>query len=171
MKILVFSDSHGAPSYIRAAMKAHRDADAAVFLGDGAADAASVFADFPAVPHCILRGNCDSALALRAHGLDAEEEVVLNFGGVRFLCLHGHTRGAKSGYGRMILRAAEVEADAVLFGHTHMPENDYTHSPADPSRRILLFNPGSVGLSYNHTYGVINIVGGMISAGHGRADV
>ena len=169
MKILIFSDSHGAPSYIRTAMAAHRDAEAAVFLGDGAADAADVFADFPAVPHCILRGNCDSSLSLSARGLDAAEETVLDFGGLRFFCLHGHTRGAKSGCGRMLLRASELHADAVFFGHTHIPENDWAHDPADPSRRILFFNPGSIGMSYDHSYGVLHIVNGMISAGHGRA--
>ena len=170
MKILVFSDCHGLPAYIRGGMQAHPDADAAVFLGDGAADAVSVFREFPHVPHCALAGNCDSRLSLSAHGLDLAEEAVLDFGGRKFFCLHGHTRGAKSGYGRMLLRASEVGADAVLFGHTHLPVCEYEPDPAQLSRRILFFNPGSVGLSYDHTYGVIYVVNGGISAAHGKAE-
>ena len=169
MKILVFSDCHGFPQYIRRALIDHPDAEAAVFLGDGAVDAEAVFRAFPHLARCILPGNCDSSLSLFAHGLILPEEAVLDFGGKRFFCLHGHTRGAKSGYGRMVLRASEVEADAILFGHTHLPICEYTEDPGNLTRRILLFNPGSVGLSNNHTYGVIHVVNGVISAAHGKA--
>lgn len=170
MKILVFSDCHGCPGYIRAAMRVHPDCEAAVFLGDGASDAESVLAEFPNVARCVLSGNCDSKIALLAHGLAPVEETVLEFGGLRFFCLHGHTRGVKSGYERVLWRAAEVGADAVLFGHTHVPLCEYERNPGKPSQRILLFNPGSIGLSYHHPYGVIHVVGGVISAGHGHVE-
>ena len=171
MKFLVFSDSHGSAHPIRKALFAHPDAEAAVFLGDGAGEAAEVFRDFPHLAHCILPGNCDSSVSLAAHGLNGAEETVLDFGGKRFFCLHGHTRGAKSGYGRMLLRASELQADAVLFGHTHIPVCETDTDPGDPARRILLFNPGSVGMGYSHPYGVIYVVNGVISAHHGKADV
>lgn len=169
MKILVFSDCHGFPKYIRQALTDHPNADAAVFLGDGAVDADAVFREFPRVIPCVLPGNCDSSLSLSAHGLNLPDEAVLDFGGKKFFCLHGHTRGAKSGYGRMILRASEVQADVILFGHTHLPICEYAEDPGNLTRRILLFNPGSVGLSNNHTYGVIHVVNGVISAAHGKA--
>ena len=35
MKLLVFSDSHGMPLYMRETLEKHRDADAVIFLGDG----------------------------------------------------------------------------------------------------------------------------------------
>lgn len=167
MKILVFSDSHGRESYLRDALNAHPDADAAVFLGDGAADAADVFASYPALPHRILAGNCDSRLALSAAGIPAEAEALLNFGGLRFWALHGHTEHVKSGYDRLIARASEMKADAVLFGHTHIPENSFVQDALTPARRILLFNPGSIGLSFSHSYGVIHVVNAQISAAHG----
>ena len=169
MKILVFSDSHGSSAPLRAALEAHRDAEAAVFLGDGAAEAWDVLADYPHLARCILAGNCDSHIALAARGADLGEECVLDLGGKRFFCLHGHTRGVKMGMERALYRASEVEADGILFGHTHIALNEYAPDPACPSRRILLFNPGSVGRSLRHTYGVIHVVNGAISAGHGQA--
>lgn len=170
MKILVFSDSHGAPHYIRAALRQHGEsADAVIFLGDGALDANTVFREFPDIPAYILRGNCDSALRLAACGIDAPEEEVISLGGVRFLALHGHTVHVKSGFGHAILHAAEKQADVLLFGHTHIPENRSVVYPDDPEHRLLLFNPGSVGMSQNHSYGVIHAIDGRISAGHGSA--
>lgn len=167
MKILVFSDSHGHAEYLRAALAAHRTADAAVFLGDGASDAAAAFSDFPHIPHCILAGNCDSRLALSAAGIDAQQQALLNFGGLRFLALHGHTAHVKSGYGGLLRLASDSGADAVLFGHTHIPENSFIPAPSGLERRLLLFNPGSIGLSDSHSYGVIHVVDGQISAAHG----
>ena len=35
MKLLVFSDSHGMPLYMRETLEKHRDVDAVIFLGDG----------------------------------------------------------------------------------------------------------------------------------------
>ena len=148
----------------------HRPAaDAVVFLGDGVLDAAAVWEEYPDIPAYMVRGNCDSALRLIANGIDAPEEDVITLGGLRFLILHGHTAGAKSGYGQMLLLAEKHRADGVLFGHTHMPESRSVPAPGDPDRRIFLFNPGSVGMSKDHSYGVIHIVDGLISAGHGSA--
>ena len=170
MKILVFSDSHGAPAYIRDALRQHGgQADALIFLGDGVLDAAAVFSEYPHIPAYLVRGNCDSALRIAAGGIDAPEEDAIFLGGLRFLILHGHTAGAKSGYGQMLLLAEKRGADGVLFGHTHMPESRSVPAPGDPDRRIFLFNPGSVGMSQDHSYGVIHIVDGLISAGHGSA--
>lgn len=170
MKILVFSDSHGAGHYIRAAIRSHEgQADALVFLGDGAADAHAVFREFPDIPSYIVRGNCDSALRLSAEGIDAPEEEILYVGGLRFLALHGHTAHVKSGYGQVLLHASKMQVDGVLFGHTHIPENRSVPDPKNPESRILLFNPGSVGMSREHSFGVIHIVDGKISAGHGHA--
>ena len=169
MKILVFSDSHGHSAPMRAAIEAHKDAEAVVFLGDGAAEAWDILGDYPALARCILSGNCDSRLALAARGADTSEECVLDFGGKRFFCLHGHTRDVKWGMDRALYRASELQADVILFGHTHIALNEYAQDPAHPARKILLFNPGSVGKSLRHTYGVIHVLNGAISASHGQA--
>ena len=145
MKILVFSDSHGAPSYIRTAIRQHGgQADALLFLGDGVLDADAVFGEYPDILSYTVRGNCDSALRLAADGIDAPEEMVITLGGLRFLLLHGHTAGAKSGYGQMLLLAKKHGVDGILFGHTHMPESRSVPSPGDPGKNVFFFNPGSV---------------------------
>ena len=82
MKILVFSDSHGSPSYIRTALRQHGgQADALLFLGDGVLDAVTVFSEYPDILSYTVRGNCDSALRLAAGGIDAPEEEVISLGG------------------------------------------------------------------------------------------
>lgn len=167
MKILVFSDSHGHAEYLTAALGAHPDADAAVFLGDGIPDAKAAFSARPQLSHCILAGNCDFRSALAPQGIPQETEALLDFGGLRFWALHGHTEHVKLGYDRLLARAAEKRADAILFGHTHIPENSFVQDPLLPSRKILLFNPGSIGLSFSHSYGVIHVYNGQISASHG----
>ena len=168
MKILVFSDSHGGAAYIREALAAHRGStDIVYFLGDGIRDITDVLADFPEIPRVIVSGNCDSALALAACGTDAPAEDVRTVDGLRVLAMHGHTARVKWGYDPLIYRASEVQADIVLFGHTHIPENRFVNDPNGTARRILLFNPGSVGTGMTHSYGVIYVVGGQISADHG----
>ena len=138
MKILVFSDSHGSPSYIRTALRQHGgQADALLFLGDGVLDAVTVFSEYPDILSYTVRGNCDSPLRLAAGGIDAPEEEVITLGGLRFLILHGHTAGVKSGYGQMLLLAQKHGVDGILFGHTHVPDLG-----ADGPRLIL--NPGSL---------------------------
>jgi len=170
MKILVFSDSHGGPAYIRAALNAHRgDTDAVYFLGDGIRDIAEVMQDYPGLPFIVTAGNCDSAAAVAASGIAAEAEDVRTLDGVKILALHGHTVDVKFSYDRLLYRATEVGADLVLFGHTHIQENRSENAVFGTARRIHLFNPGSVGTGFLHSYGVIYVIGGRISADHGRA--
>ncbi len=170
MKILVFSDSHGNPAYIRAALRAHSGtADLLYFLGDGIRDIADVLKDFPEIPRVIVSGNNDSALAAAAAGIDAPAEDIRTMDGVKILALHGHNARVKWGNDALIYHASEVGADLVLFGHTHIPENITVNAPFGNARRIHLFNPGSVGLSMDHPYGVIYVIGGRISADHGTA--
>ncbi len=172
MKILVFSDSHGSPDYIRAALRAHGGtADLLYFLGDGVRDIAAVLEEYPHIPRVILSGNNDSALAAAAAGIAVQTEDIRTVEGVKIFALHGHTARVKWGYDIMICRASELEADLILFGHTHVPENTSVNAPFGISRRIHLFNPGSVGLSMTHPYGVIYVIDGKISADHGTASL
>ena len=170
MKILVFSDSHGGVRPLRAALAAHRTADTAVFLGDGLRDFADAMADHPQMGQIAVPGNCDPAGLLSVLGLTDAAELLIDFGGRKFLLLHGHTARVKLGYDLLLAHAAARGADAVLFGHTHIPENTLAADPDHPSRRILLFNPGSVGRSLTHSYGIVTVEGGVISAVHASAD-
>ncbi len=155
-KILVFSDSHGREANIEAAINAHGGrADAFIFLGDGIIGATSVFEKYPGVPHLCVKGNCDPIF------VNERDEATIDMGGVKILCMHGHKYDVKSTLLWAGYRAKEVEAQLLLFGHTH--------SKLELRRDDLIyFNPGTVGKGYPQcTYGVIEIVGEHIVCSHG----
>ncbi|MBQ8392493.1 MAG: YfcE family phosphodiesterase [Clostridia bacterium] len=161
MKLLVFSDSHGRGRKIAEAMDIHRGVcDAVIFLGDGLADVERIREKYPDIPFFCVSGNCDFF-----DFSDTPEELCVNFDGVRILLCHGHKYGVKGSFGRIMLRARELEADAVFFGHTHAPL-DLSEYVMD--KRIQLFNPGSIAQG---TYGVVNTAGRILVCNHGSTDI
>ena len=157
IKLLVFSDTHGREKHIETAIAAHGgNADALIFLGDGIMGANEVFGKYPHIPHICVKGNCD----LYAAG--EVDEAMIDMGGVKILCMHGHKYDVKSSYIRAAYRAREREADILLFGHTHIPFERREEG-------LIMFNPGSLGLGFpDRTYGVIEIVGGQVVCNHGK---
>lgn len=156
MKILVFSDAHGQIRRMEQAIRAHeKDTDAMIFLGDGVREAENLFLQFPRIMHAAVLGNNDIACS-------GVQDCILDLQGVRTLCTHGHKYGVKSGRGRLYQAAVEKEAQLVLFGHTHVPE-EFT------MEGIRFFNPGSVGCGITRTYGVVYIENGNIVSGFGKA--
>ena len=77
----------------------------------------------------------------------------------------------KSGPTRAIYRALELEADILVYGHTHVPV-DYCLRPDDPrldlalTKPLTVFNPGSLG-DGDGSFGTITIRRGQILCGHG----
>ena len=69
-------------------------------------------------------------------------------------------------YDIIVTHAASVGADAVFFGHTHIPHSSCEYVG---EKRIQLFNPGSIGGGYGikPSYGVINITEKGILLSHG----
>lgn len=82
--------------------------------------------------------------------------MVVNLGGRRILLLHGHKQGVKNGLQRLYYHALESKADAVLFGHTHIPE-------MRREGELFMMNPGSPsfprGGHTQGTYGILHIGG------------
>ena len=116
MKILVFSDSHSNSHRIKEAIDLHHaKCDCVIFLGDGIRDIEYIKEQYPQIPFFIVKGNCDF------FAKDFEEEKLLCLENFKIFITHGHLYGAKSGYGRLAYRARELGADAVFFGHTHIP--------------------------------------------------
>jgi putative phosphoesterase len=74
-------------------------------------------------------------------------------GGKRFFFTHGHVYDVKYGLYRLDLAAREYQADIALFGHTHVPYEEYADG-------LYLFNPGSLG--HGGTYGYVDVVGGGV---------
>ena len=125
-KIAIISDSHGYIDNLALFEKRLRGVDALWHLGDHADDAGHIAfrlnCGFVAV-----RGNCDPFS-------DAPLSYTVNWHGRRILLLHGHT---VSGRLPLLYAAKEANADAVLFGHSHVPS-------AETVEGVLLLNPGSL---------------------------
>ena len=151
MEILIFSDSHGNVSRMRKVIAEHPNAKHILFCGDGLKDIASLEAEFPKRIFLSVKGNCDGWFST----LEEPDERVFPLGGLRFLMMHGHTYGVKGSYGVAAAQAAKLEADILLFGHTHIPFDGYL---AVGDQRIHMFNPGSIGArDGDASYGVLTI--------------
>jgi len=155
MQIAIISDTHlprGPRAIPEACLQRCREADAIVHAGD--------LIDMPVLellrglgpPLHAIHGNVDGA-AVRAV-LPGRLEIAL--GGVRIGMTH-----APGPAGRRLdaLRSAFPRCDAVVFGHTHMPE----HGERDG---FQIFNPGSPTERRRapvHTMGAATIAGGRIA--------
>ncbi|MCL2720768.1 MAG: metallophosphoesterase [Treponema sp.] len=138
-KILVFSDSHGSVKTLKSVFNWANDhippngtICAAVCCGDGlfdlqrASEETGFFSDWK-----FVRGNND-------YGIQAPEAAVFEINEHCFFLCHGHRYGIYESHHRLLAAAKSNNADAVFFGHTHVP----FIKNADG---ILLINPGSVG--------------------------
>lgn len=107
-----------------------RDADLILHAGDVMTDAALRDIEAYGPPVLAVRGNVDDA-ALRGR---LPEQRLIEVGGTRIALVHdaGPARGRLAR-----LRARFPEAQAVVFGHSHLP----LHEQADGGFQI--FNPGS----------------------------
>lgn len=149
MKILVFSDSHGRGERMRKIIE-KSDVDAILFLGDGMSDFDRIVSNYKGKAMLAsVKGNCDLFDG-------TPEEKILTLGGMRILMLHGHTRGVKYDTAALEGFGMRSEADIILYGHTHTPDNRYIGGGRRP---FYIFNPGSIG-SYEATFGYIEILDG-----------
>ncbi len=142
MKIIVFSDSHGGGIYIKKALDMHRDAEAAIFLGDGISDFYLWRHKYPECAFIGVRGNCDIGFG-DMYNAPISEEITL--GGKKIFACHGHTYSVKGGLGILADAARARGADIALFGHTHKRCDMYLSEEHQNASPIYLINPGSVG--------------------------
>lgn len=165
MKCLCFSDSHGFLTYFKKALELHPDAEAVFFLGDGLSDAEALAIQYREKAWLIVRGNCDySSMCL---GAPAEKTESINLMGKKIVYTHGDLYGVKYGEQGLLQLAKTMNADIVLFGHTHTPFEKYI--PTEEGG-VYLFNPGSIEApAYDRggSYGVINLTEGGVSFSHG----
>jgi len=133
---LILSDTHGNMERVRRVLSLCGDIDGILFLGDGERDMDTLRQEYPALPFVGVRGNCDFFPRLPV-------ARVCTLAGHTLWLTHGHAYGVKSGTERLEAMAFEVGADAVLFGHTHHAVEQTVEAP--DGRRLILFNPGSLG--------------------------
>lgn len=125
-RIAVISDSHGSIGNLRSLLPRLGQIDALWHLGDCVEDAPRL-ADMLNCGYVSVRGNCDPFS-------DMPLTQVIAWHGKRFLLLHGHTVGGRL---NLFYAAKEQHADAVLFGHSHVPSIETVDD-------VLLINPGSL---------------------------
>ncbi len=128
-KILVVSDSHGKLSNLREVIRKVRPVDRVLVLGDveGQEGEIRAMADCPVEFVC---GNCDR--------MSREPwDRVLDIEGHRVLMTHGHHYSVSRTLDRLKQAADAEDADLVLFGHTHTPEQ------VEIGGKTFL-NPGSI---------------------------
>ena len=101
MKVIVCSDSHGAFAAAEQLLEQQPKAAAVIFLGDGAEEWCDLHEIYPEIPFYPVRGNCD-------WGSDWPGERIVELGGHRIFCTHGHLYGVKTaGTALLEKRAAE----------------------------------------------------------------
>lgn len=138
-------------------MEKIRAADALVHAGDFSA--ASVLADLKALCPVVLavHGNVDDAELRR----ELPESLEVEVGGRTLAVLHD----AGPATGRLArMRARFPEADAVVFGHSHLPlhereEGFQIFNPGSPTERrraprpsMGLLHPAAAGLRFEHLW-------------------
>lgn len=150
MKILVLSDSHAGLSFMRRCIEATQP-DAIIHLGDYYSDGQTIAEEYPHIPLHQVPGNCDLH-----RGYIPEPEIrIMDLGGVRLYLTHGHRHGVKHGIYALVRDARAVNAQAVLFGHTHM-------ALCRQEDGLWILNPGAGG-SWGGSAGILVTERGKIT--------
>lgn len=149
MKILVFSDSHSSLRFMRRCVEKIKP-DAVVHLGDYYDDGEALAEAYPHIPLHQVAGNCDKYRS----PVNARLMLCYEVGGVKLYMTHGHLHRVKQGIGGLLADVRKLGAQAVLYGHTHIPD---CHRETDG---LWVLNPGSAGSSA----GVIETDGQAITA-------
>lgn len=150
MKILVFSDSHSSLRFMKRCVEMIKP-DMLVHLGDHYDDGQALSEIFPHLTVHQVAGNCDKYRA----PVGAREMLCYGLGGVMTYMTHGHLFHVKLGIGALTAEARRFGAQAVLYGHTHIPD---CHQESDG---LWVLNPGSAG---SGSAGVLEINGQKITA-------
>ena len=115
--ILVLSDSHSALNFMFDAVSA-LEPDAIIHLGDYYDDGETLHAEYPEIPFYQVPGNCDCYRCNPGIPQILVEEIF----GVRFYLTHGHRHDVKLTRRRLEKDARDCGVQAVLYGHTHIPD-------------------------------------------------
>lgn len=120
------------------------ECDYIIHLGDYYHDLSSFSQEFCEKIYAV-KGNCDGG----------GEDLVFEAEGKKILLTHGDRYSVKSTLFKLLLRAKEVGADLVFYGHTHIPETCEMDG-------ITLVNPGTLSAYGKQTYCYTVIANGKI---------
>lgn len=151
MRILVLSDSHSSIRQMRRYVDFVKP-DAIVHLGDYFDDAEVLREEYPNIRLFQVPGNCDRYRCPPS----AREILIMPVCGVNLYMTHGHRHQVKSVLSLLLRDARASKVDAVLYGHTHIPDC------RQESDGLWVLNPGSCGYG-GGTAGLIETNDGKIT--------
>lgn len=128
MIIGVISDTHRHLYEIKKAVKKLKNADMIIHLGDNVEDVEKISRFFEG-DIISVRGNCDISSFTPGERTEIIE-------GKKFFITHGHRYNVRYDLLNLEQRALEIEADIVLYGHTHISQIVFQEG-------IYFVNPGS----------------------------
>lgn len=129
MKIIVVADTHKDYQKYKAIIEKNIDADMFIHLGDGEHEYIDVANENPDKKFIFVQGDCD-------FGSHKATEVV-EAGGYKILCVHGHEHNVSGGLDPLINEAKTRGCRIALYGHTHMYRTECTDG-------VYVMNPGAV---------------------------
>ena len=145
MKIGIISDTHQNLKLAKKVIEHMGPVDMLLHAGDHYRDALKLSDEIGINIKAVI-GNCDIS--------DGPAEEIIDLDGVKVLLTHGHRYGVKFGLDKLYYRARELEARVVVFGHSHVPAEEWVEG-------ILFLNPGSTGIprgpGSKPTYGILYI--------------
>lgn len=148
MRIIVTSDTHRSVGNLFEIVEKHMGStDLFISLGDEESDWETVLMLYPDLKLKQVAGNNDW------YSKNPTSDT-LTADGKKIFFTHGHPFYVKRGYEQLIQKAKDENAAICLFGHTHIPYENYIDN-------IHFLNPGSVRES---RYGIIDISGDNIMA-------
>lgn len=140
-KILFITDSHGNKNAINSLKEIMSQVDYIFHAGDHYYDIEKYASEYLDKTVSVL-GNCDGG----------GEEKVFNIENVKILLVHGDKFHVKFGLLRLKLRALELGANLVCFGHTH-------NALVEVSDGITYVNAGNLTRFGKKSYAIINVEG------------
>ena len=132
MIIAVFSDTHGNFSAMHKIFKRNNSADCFVFLGDGLDELEDIKAIYPEKKILSVSGNCDFGSFTKT------SDIYMTPSGLKIFFTHGHRWAVKYTTDKLLEQAKNINAQIVLFGHTHCRYYEYVDG-------VHILNPGSAG--------------------------
>ncbi len=153
MKCIILSDSHRSGVNIGRAIAKNPDAELVFYLGDGISAIDTYIERYPEKAWFYVLGNCDSPTVTGGSFCVKKTDSITLFG-KKIVLTHGDLYGVKYGSGGLIKLAADTGADVVLYGHTHIPKEEYI-----PEEELWLFNPGALEPSYGSpaSFGLLTV--------------
>ncbi len=132
MKVLVFSDSHGASNLAEEMLHKESECSLVFFLGDGMEEAEKMRDRYKDRKFILVKGNNDWYS-------QADTEAYKYIEGLTVMSCHGHKFNVRFSLRSLLAAAESVRANVALYGHTHK-SGMYN----DPVTGICAINPGAL---------------------------